>query len=132
MHFLFFLTGHRPGCPALRSLDTMDKMCFPCVPDGPTINVVFNYVLFILQCFDLTHESGRFLLSPLCIYRNTRVISSCIFVMNRVGPSWDPMDPNVLSVIDPNSDLGRDLAISLQAAAEEEEEENNTGRLTDE
>jgi hypothetical protein len=52
--------------------------------------------------------------------------------MNRVGPSWDPMDPNVLSVVDPNSDLGRDLAISLQAAAEEEEEENNTGRLTDE
>lgn len=41
------------------------------------------------------------------------------------------MDPNVLSVVDPNSDLGRDLVISLQAAAEEEDEENNTGRLTD-
>jgi hypothetical protein len=68
--------------------------------------------------------------SPLCLYRNTRVNLSGI--MNRVGPSWDPMDPNVLSVVDPNSDLGRDLAISLQATAEEEEEENNTGRLTDE
>ena len=42
------------------------------------------------------------------------------------------MDPNVLSVVDPNSDLGRDLAISLQAAAEEQEEENNIGRLIDE
>ena len=64
---------------------------------------------------------------------NTRVNSRCIFfVMDRVAPSWDPMDPNVLSVVDPNSDLGRDLAISLQATAEEEEEENNTGRLADE
>jgi hypothetical protein len=57
--------------------------------------------------------------------------ASFFFVMDRVAPSWDPMDPNVLSMVDPNSDLGRDLAISLQATAEEEEE-NNTGRLTDE
>jgi hypothetical protein len=64
---------------------------------------------------------------------NTRVNLKCIFfVMDRVAPSWDPMDPNVLNVVDPNSDLGRYLAISLQATAEEEEEENNTGRLTDE
>jgi len=63
---------------------------------------------------------------------NTRVNLKCIFfVMDRVAPSWDPMDPNVLNVVDPNSDLGRYLAISLQATAEEEEEENNTGRLTD-
>lgn len=70
----------------------------------------------------------------LCVYiGNTRVNrGASFFVMNRVGPSWDPMDPNVLSVVDPSSDLGRDLAISLQATAEEEEEENNTGRLTDE
>jgi len=60
------------------------------------------------------------------VYTNTRAN------LNRVAPSWDPMDPNVLSVVDPNSDLGRDLAISLQAAAEEQEEENNIGRLIDE
>jgi len=47
-------------------------------------------------------------------------------------PEWDPFDPNVLSVVDPNSPLGRDLAISLQASAEEEGEENNTISLTDE
>jgi hypothetical protein len=52
--------------------------------------------------------------------------------MERRSPSWDPFDPNVLSVVDPNSDLGRDLALSLQASAEEEEEENNTISLTDE
>ena len=52
--------------------------------------------------------------------------------MEHRRPSWDPFDPNVLSVVDPNSDLGRDLALSLQANAEEEEEENNTISLTDE
>lgn len=41
--------------------------------------------------------------------------------MDPVAPLWDPMDHNVLSVVDPNSDLGRGLAISLQATAEEEE-----------
>ena len=51
--------------------------------------------------------------------------------MNR-SPAWDPFDPNVLSVIDPNSPLGRDLAISLQATAEEEGEENNAISFIDE
>ena len=51
----------------------------------------------------------------------------------RRRPAWDPFDPNVLSVVDPNSQLGRDLAISLQAAAEEEAEESgNAITLTDE
>jgi len=45
--------------------------------------------------------------------------------MSRVGPLWDP---NVLSMVDPDSDLGRDLATALQAT---EEGEYNTGRLTD-
>jgi hypothetical protein len=67
------------------------------------------------------------------LYRITRVNTRrVLFVMNRTGPSWNPFDPNVLSVVDPNSELGRNLAISLQASAEEEEEENNTRRLTDE
>jgi hypothetical protein len=45
----------------------------------------------------------------------------------RRRPAWDPFDPNVLSVVDPNSQLG------LQAAAEEEAEESgNTISLTDE
>jgi hypothetical protein len=49
------------------------------------------------------------------------------------GPAWNPFDPNVLTVVDPNSELGRDLAISLQATAEEEAEESgNTISLTDE
>lgn len=38
--------------------------------------------------------------------------------MDPVAPVWDPMDHNVLSLVDPNSDLGRDL-ISLQATAGE-------------
>ena len=53
----------------------------------------------------------------------------------RRRPAWDPFDPNVLSVVDPNSQLWRDLAISLQATAEEEAEESgnsNTISLTDE
>jgi len=51
----------------------------------------------------------------------------------RRRPAWDPFDPNVLSVVDPNSQLGRDLAISLQATAEEEAEESgNSISLTDE
>jgi hypothetical protein len=59
------------------------------------------------------------------LYRTTRVTTRrVLFVMNH-------FDPNVLSLVNPNSELGRDLAISLQASAEEEEEENNT-RLTDE
>jgi hypothetical protein len=49
--------------------------------------------------------------------------------MERRRPAWNPFDPNVLSVVDPNSQLGRDLAISLQASAEEEED--NTISLTD-
>jgi hypothetical protein len=44
-------------------------------------------------------------------------------------PSWDPFDPNVLSIIDPNSSLGRDLAISLQATAMEENPDENRGPL---
>jgi hypothetical protein len=45
-------------------------------------------------------------------------------------PSWNPFDPNVLSVIDPNSSLGRDLAISLQASAmEENPDSENRGSL---
>ena len=52
--------------------------------------------------------------------------------MQRRLPSWDPFDPNVLSMVDPDSQLWRDLALSLQASAEEEGEENNTISLTDE
>lgn len=52
--------------------------------------------------------------------------------MDRRRPSWDPFDPDALSVVDRNSQLGRDLAISLQASAEEEEEqEENNSVLTD-
>jgi len=51
--------------------------------------------------------------------------------MERRSPAWSPFDPNVLNVVDPNSQLGRDLAISLQASAEEEQKENNTISLTD-
>jgi hypothetical protein len=58
---------------------------------------------------------------------NRGVNLRCIFFVM----SWNPMDPNVLNVVDPNYFLGRDPATFLQAAAEEEEE-NNTGRLTDE
>ncbi|KAH9977756.1 hypothetical protein BGW80DRAFT_1284056 [Lactifluus volemus] len=47
----------------------------------------------------------------------------------RRHPSWDPFDPNVLSIIDPNSSLGRDLAISLQATAMEENPDENRGPL---
>jgi len=51
----------------------------------------------------------------------------------RRRPAWNPFDPNVLRAVDPNSQLGRDLAISLQATAEEEaEERSNTISLTDE
>jgi hypothetical protein len=45
-------------------------------------------------------------------------------------PSWDPFDPDVLRIIDPDSPLGRDLAISLQASAMEDAE--NPVPLTDE
>jgi len=51
--------------------------------------------------------------------------------MQRRLPSWDPFDPNVLSMVDPDSELWRDLALSLQASAEEEGEESNTISLTD-
>ncbi|KAI0254716.1 hypothetical protein BJV78DRAFT_1152022 [Lactifluus subvellereus] len=48
-------------------------------------------------------------------------------------PSWDPFDPNVLSVVDPDSPLGRDLAISLQGSAlEDAENSDNPSPLTDE
>jgi len=60
-----------------------------------------------------------------------KLYAHLFLVMNRIAPSWDPMDPNVLSMVDPNSSLGRDLAITLQASAEEEEEENNRRSLTD-
>jgi len=53
---------------------------------------------------------------------NTRRV---LLVMNRI-----PFDPDVLRVVNPDSELGRDLAISLQASREEEEE-GNTRRLTD-
>jgi len=51
----------------------------------------------------------------------------------RRRPAWNPFDPNVLNVVDPNSQLGRDLAISLQATAEQEAgASGNTISLTDE
>ncbi|KAI0304062.1 hypothetical protein BC826DRAFT_209443 [Russula brevipes] len=55
-----------------------------------------------------------------------------VYKSDRCGrPSWDPFDPDALSVVDRNSQLGRDLAISLQASAEEEEREENNSVLTD-
>ena len=41
-------------------------------------------------------------------------------------PSWDPFDPNVLSVVDPDSPLGRDLAISLEGSAVEDAERSGS------
>jgi hypothetical protein len=85
----------------------------------------------------VVHECGRcrfyvYIGTILVVTRRGRVLPISHYSMERRRPAWDPFDPNVLSVVDPSSELGRDLAISLQASAEDEEGENNSISLTDE